>query len=166
MDRRSRRLRRVAAAHRRGRKANLLLAAALWLGGMVAVLIATSVGVAVLKPAALGSMVGFFVGAYATFIGFGRIAFPPHRRKLRWWAAAAVGLAFVTALSLVIAFFLVAVAEAALAWLAVSRDDWLPFDVAELVGVDACPECGEPRLQQARICRHCRHVFEPIARTV
>lgn len=130
---------------------------------MVVVVIGATVGAAAWKPAPLGFMVGFDVTTYGTFIFFGRRAFPPHRRKLVWWAAAAIGVAVIAALSGVLAFLFIAAAEAALVWLAVSREDWLPFDAAQLIPGDACPKCGERRLHAARVCRRCGCAFDATA---
>jgi fatty acid desaturase len=118
-----------------------------------------------LKPFALGFGVGFSIATFLTFTFVGRRAFPPHRRKLRWWLLAGVGVLAVAAWSWFLALLLVGVAEGGLVWLAVSRKDWLAFDAAELLQTDACPECGEPRLHTARLCRSCGHAFAPPART-
>lgn len=79
---------------------------------------------------------------------------------------AGVGILGIAALSWFLAFLLVGVAEAALVWLAVSKEGWLPFDAAELVQTEACPGCGERRLHTARVCRGCGQAFavpaEPI----
>lgn len=162
----ARQLRLAAAAQGRARWVKRVTAAALWLGSMVAVVIASVIGIAALKPAPIGFTVGFTVGTYATFIFLGRRAFPPHRRKLRWWAVAGVGVLALAAFSWFLAFLLVGIAEAALVWLAVSKEDWLPFDAADLLQTDACPECGEPRLHTARVCRSCGHAFDAPAQTI
>jgi hypothetical protein len=160
----ARQLRVAAAAQARARWIVVVSAAALWLGSMLFVLVGSAIGVAALQWG-LGFTTGFFVATYATFVFFGRRAFPPHRRSLWLWVVAAVGLLGVSALSAVLAFGLVGVAEAALIWLAVSKEDWLPFDAAELIQTDACPKCGERRLHTGRICRKCGHAFDVPAQT-
>jgi len=162
----ARQLRRVEAAQGRARWVKRMSAAVLWLGSMAVVVIGSLIGIAAWKPAPYGFTVGFVVAAYATFVFLGRRAFPPHRRKLWWWAAAGVGLLAVAAFSWFLAFLLVGVAEAALVWLAVSKEDWLPFDAAELVQTEACPSCGERRLHAAPLCRTCGHAFDAPAPTI
>ena len=132
---------------------------------MAVVLVGSLIGIGIGKWP-YGFVVGFVVATYATFIFLGRRAFPPHRRKLRWWVLAGLAVLGVAAFSWFMAFALVGIAEAALVWLAVSKEDWLPFDSAELLQTDACPECGEPRLHTARICRGCGHAVDAPAQTV
>ncbi len=160
-----RQLRRVVEARGRARWVKRLFAAVVWLGCMAVVVIASAVGVAALKPFALGFTVGFTAGTFATFIFLGRRAFPPDRRKLRWWAVAAVAVLTLAAFSWLLAFLFVGIAEAAVAYLAVSREDWLPFDVAELIQTEECPDCAEPRLHTARVCRRCGYAFDASAQT-
>jgi ribosomal protein L32 len=140
-----------------------LFAAGLWLGSMAVVLIGSLIGIAALKPFALGFTVGFSVATYATFIFLARRAFPPERRKLRWWALAGIAVLGIAAFSWFLAFLFVGVAEVALVRLAVSKEDWLPFDAAELVQTEECPSCGERRLHGARLCRRCGHAFDASA---
>ncbi len=162
----ARQLRLAATAHERPRWVKRVFAAALWLGSMAVVVIGSVIGTAALTPWALGFTVGFTAGTYATFIFLGRRAFPPHRRKLRWWVAAGVAVLVLAAFSWFLAFLFVGVAEVALVWLAVSKEDWLPFHAAELLQTDQCPKCGEPRLHTARLCRRCGHALDTPAQTI
>ena len=126
---------------------------------MAVVVIGTAIGVAALSRSRFGFTVGFSASTYATFVFLGRRAFPPHRRKLRWWIAAAVGVVLVAAFSWLLAFLFVGIAEVGLVWLAVSKEDWLPFDHTELIQTEPCPSCGERRLHAAPRCRNCGHAF-------
>jgi hypothetical protein len=161
----ARQLRHAQAARGRARWVKRAFAAALWLVSMTAVVIGSLIGIAAWKWP-YGFVVGFFVATYATFVFLARRAFPPHRRKLQWWLVAAAAVFGVAAFSWFLAFLLVGVAEAALVRLAVSREDWLPFDAGELLQTDACPECGEPQLHGARLCRNCGYAFGAPAPTV
>ena len=141
-----------------------LFATVVFLASMAVVIVATVIGIKAVKPWELGFIVTFCPSTYVTFIVLGRQAFPPHRRSLLDWGLAAVALVGFAAFSWLLAFLLVCVAVAALAWLAVSKDDWLPFDAAEFIQTEPCPECGLPRLHTARICRNCGLAFDAPSR--
>jgi predicted branched-subunit amino acid permease len=160
----ARQLRLAQAARGRARWLKRGFAAVLWLLSMTVVVIGSLIGIAAWKWP-YGFVAGFFVATYATFIVLARRAFPPHRRKLQWWVVAAAALFGVAAFSWFLAFLLVGIAEVALVWLAVSKEDWLPFDASELLQTDTCPECGEPQLHGARLCRICGRAFGPPAPT-